>query len=454
MAIPWNSIDPQWAWSPYEPTREAPWNTARAAHLFRRAAFGADSAQLQEAVQLSPQEVVARLFATPPSLESFDQQSKDLANFALATSDIDRLAAWWIHRMLYSPYPLQERMTLFWHGHFATGNDKVADVELMYQQNRMLRKHALGNFADMVHEISRDPAMLIYLDSATNRRAHPNENYARELMELFTLGEGNYTEQDVQQLARCFTGWEVRRKQFRFNPYQNDQGEKTLFGQRRAFTGDEAIDLVLAQPQVAVFIVRKWFRYFFADEPPAPAEALIPLVEQFRKEQLNITNVLRRMLSSQLFFSPWVMGQKVRSPIDFLVTTVRSLRAATNVQLVAEHSGKLGQKLFVPPNVKGWEGGRAWINSATVVGRANAARQIVFHSTTRFDDRELVDVARSHAGEQPEKWVDWLAELLLAIPLHPAARKELVDVAQSSNSPGNLREVLYLMMTMPEYQLA
>ncbi|GIW95605.1 MAG: hypothetical protein KatS3mg110_3646 [Pirellulaceae bacterium] len=453
MSHDWNSIDPQWAWSPYEPDARCPWNRARAAHLFRRAGFGADSQQLDQAVHQSPQQVVDQLIEPPADITAFDQSSGDLVAFALATGDVHRLAAWWMHRMLRSPFPLQEKMTLFWHGHFATSAEKVADAELMYRQNQLFRNHALGDFRRLVHEVSRDPAMLIYLDSATNRKAHPNENYARELMELFTLGEGNYSEQDVQQLARCFTGWEIRRKQFRFNPYQNDEGEKTLFGQRGKFTGDEAVELVLSRPQVPGFIVRKLFRFFVADEPAPPDQLLQPLAEQFREEDLQLRGLLRRMLGSRLFFSDRVVGSKVRSPVDFAVTALRSLRATTNVQMLSEMCGKLGQMLFYPPNVKGWDGGRAWINSATLLGRANLVRQVLSDPATRFDGGGLLDVARRHGKERPEALVDWLAELLLAVPLSETTRMELVDVGRAAGNETAFREVLYLMMTLPEYQV-
>ena len=174
---------------------------------------------------------------------SFRQQSDELATTVLSTGDPRQLAAWWVYVMLATRNPLLERMTLFWHGHFATSADKVNDANLMLEQNRLLRRHALGDFRSFVQEMSRDPAMLIYLDSATNRRAHPNENYARELMELFCLGEGNYSEKDVQELARCFTGWEIKLATFRFNRFQHDSGTKTVLGKSDKFEDGASIDL-------------------------------------------------------------------------------------------------------------------------------------------------------------------------------------------------------------------
>src|SRR5262249_43543969 len=191
----------------------------------------------------------------------FNQQIDELATAVLATGDPKQLAAWWLYVMLNTPFPLLERMTLFWHGHFATSADKVNDAALMMQQNRLLRRCALGDFRVMVQEISRDPAMLMYLDSATNRRAHPNENYARELMELFCLGEGNYTEKDVQELARCFTGWEIKLGKFRFNQFQHDSGAKTVLGKTDVFVNGESIGWILEQPQASGFIAGKLFMH-------------------------------------------------------------------------------------------------------------------------------------------------------------------------------------------------
>ena len=251
-----NEIDPQWAWSRYEPSADRPWDRAVAAHLYRRAGFGASRRELDEAVGRSPAEVVEQLASTEGAAATMQADLDQLAETLLATGDSKNLSAWWLYAMLAAPNQLLEKTTLFWHGHFATGAEKVTDMRLMYEQNRLLRQHALGDFAALAQAISRDPAMLIYLDSATNRKAHPNENYARELMELFCLGEGNYTEQDVQQVARCFTGWEIRRGKYRFNRYQHDTGEKAFLSQSGEFGGEDAVRIVLQQRSAPRFIAR------------------------------------------------------------------------------------------------------------------------------------------------------------------------------------------------------
>ncbi len=304
-------IDPQWAWSRYD----GPWTRREAAHLFRRAGFAASHEELQSATQHALDEAVASLVHDRGS-DTFQSEMEALARTVLATNNPQGLANWWLYRILHTPDPLLEKTTLFWHGHFATSADKVQDTELMYQQNHTLRTYALGEFEPLVQAISRDPAMLIYLDSVTNRKAHPNENYARELMELFCLGEGNYTEEDVQQLARCFTGWEVRRKVFYFNRFQHDTGTKKILGQEGDFGGEQAVQIVLQHPSAAQFISAKLVHYFVMDEPRVDAVLIEPLAQQLRENGFVIGPVIERILNSQLFYSEWSVGRKIRSPIE------------------------------------------------------------------------------------------------------------------------------------------
>jgi hypothetical protein len=217
---------------------------------------------------------------------------------SLATGNVKRLSAQWVYRMLTTPAQLQEKMTLFWHGHFATSAAKVDDAELMQRQNDLRREHALGDLSQLLLEISRDPAMLIYLDSVSNRKSHPNENYAREIMELFALGEGNYTEQDIRELARCFTGWEIKRKKFRFNRYQHDSGTKTVLGTTGKLSGEEGVAIVAGQDTAPQFIVGKLIRFFVMDEPAPPNDLIEPLARELRKNNMQIAPTVRRILGT------------------------------------------------------------------------------------------------------------------------------------------------------------
>jgi len=404
-------------------------------------------------VAKSPQQAVAALVAGPASTADFDREMELLSRTLAAGGDPHQLSAWWLWRMRYTPDPLLEKLTLFWHGHFATSAAKVTKAALMLVQHDLLRREARGNFGRMTHGISRDPAMLLYLDSATNRKLHPNENFAREVMELFCLGLGNYTERDIQQLARCFTGMEVRDSDFKFNTYQHDNGEKNVLGRRGNFSGEEGVKVVLDQEATARFIVGKWFRFFLADEPAAPPSLLKPLVDQFREGGLEIRPVIQRMLSSKLFFSPHVVGRKIRSPVELGIGVLRALEGQSNLHQLAKSLEEIGQAVFYPPNVKGWDGGRTWLTTATLIGRANLVRRIAEGNENRFAGGSLEQLANKHHLDSPDTCVDWLLDHLVAVPPPAEVRARLVETARRANSPQRLADVLSVLATVPEFQL-
>ncbi len=446
------SIDPEFAWSEFEPSDAQPWDRRRASHLYRRAAFGAKELEVEEIAKLGAHSALDRLFQSSDRSESFENESNGLAEALLATGDPRNLSRWWLHRMMHSPNPLVEKMTLFWHGHFATGAEKVGDIQLMHEQNQLLRSHALGDFRAMVHGVSKDPAMLIYLDSVTNRKAHANENYARELMELFCLGEGNYSEADVQQLARCFTGWEIRRKQFRFNSYQHDFGKKTLLGASAIESGEEAIDRVLAQPSLPYFIARKLFRFFVADEPTPSDRFLAPLANTLTEGRLNLNRMVRKMLGSRLLLSDWSVGRKVRSPVELAIGFLAVLEGSTNLDALSNRLREIGQAVFFPPNVKGWDGGRTWVNSSTLVGRANLVHQLVRDESSRFAQKPLTEFVRMRAADW-EQFLTWFEGLYLAVPLSETQRKQIRSAMDSTQGDHRVRTLLSVVATLPQFQL-
>ena len=329
-------IEPDWAWATYEPSSQTPWDVRAAAHLYRRAGFGATPAELDTAVKAGPMNAVQTLLSETTEPQSYLTQMSSLADASLATGNPERLSAWWAYRMLSTPAQLLEKMTLFWHGHFATSAEKVQDAELMFVQNQLLRKFAVGDFAGLLLEISRDPAMLVYLDSASNRKAHPNENFAREIMELFCLGEGNYTEQDIRELARCFTGWEVKRRKFRFNRYQHDSGTKSVLGDSGTFGGEEGVGIVVGQDSAALFIAAKLVKYFVMDEPQPSPELLAPLANFLRDQDMQIGPTVQKLLSSNLFYSKHSVGRKVRSPVELAIGFLRTLDGSTDSYKLAE----------------------------------------------------------------------------------------------------------------------
>lgn len=459
------AIDPDWAWAPFEPSAEQSWNRYLAAHLCRRAGFGATSEDLDGIVKRTPADFVHEVIQNATQASLLDPEADALAVAMLATGNSRNLAAWWLHRMLNAPWfgqestslnPLLEKMTLFWHGHFATGAEKVDDAEMMFAQNRLLRRHSMGDFGAMVQGIARDPAMLIYLDSATNRKAHPNENFAREIMELFCLGEGNYTERDIQELARCFTGWEVRRSDFRFNRYQHDTGEKTFLGETGEFGGEDGVRVVLKQKALPRFIVGKLIRFFVFDEPAATEPLVEPLADLFRKSNLQIAPVIERILASNLFFSPLSVARKIRSPVELGIGVLRCLDGSSNLDQVAKGLDEIGQAVFYPPNVKGWDGGRAWINTSTLLGRSNLVGEILRDGKTRFAGNNLEVLARQHGADSPEKLVEWLEKLLFAVRLGDPSQNQLVDLVKqaSGDKSHRIAELIHTMSTLPQFHLA
>jgi len=280
------------------------------------------------------------------------------------------LRSWWLTEMLVTPSPLTEKMTLFWHNHFVSSQQKVRSPQLMYRQNVLLRRHALGNFTMLLHAVARDPAMVIYLDSASNRKGQPNENFAREVMELFTLGEGHYTERDVKEAARAFTGWGVDpdRGEFVFRRLAHDDGVKTVLGRRGNLDGDAVLGILLAQPQTAELIVAKLWREFVAPDPDRGEVRRIAQV--FRESGYEIRPALRALLTSDSFYEPGNRAVLIKSPVELVVGTLRQFSFATGEPLpFALGVAALGQSLFSPPNVKGWPGGEMWINSTTLLAR-------------------------------------------------------------------------------------
>ncbi len=430
---------------------ETPWNMRTAAHLFRRAGFGATLNELAVAAEKTPAQVADELLDAPET-PGFQATMKLLSDAALATGNVKQLSAWWAYRMLATPAQMLEKTTLFWHGHFATSAEKVTDGELMLTQNQLLRSFAFGDFSKLLLEISRDAAMLVYLDSSTNRKAHPNENYAREIMELFCLGEGHYSETDIRELARCFTGWEIRRGEFRFNRYQHDTGRKTILGESGDFGGEDGVRIVLEQKSAPEFIAGKLVRFFVMDEPVPSAELIAPLAKELRDSGMNIRPVLRCMFTSNVFYSDFSVGRKIRSPVELVIGLLRCLEGSTNSFELAEAMQTLGQGLLYPPSVKGWDGGRTWINSSTLLGRSNLVRSLITNEKTRFGKASLKEYLATQNVTNPRPIIDHLEMLLFAVPI-PESAKERVEALMKSNGDAGLTEGLHALCTIPEFQL-
>ena len=448
MSAPITTLSPEAAWVPFEPTWDTPWDLRRAAHLYRRAGMGASRATLDRALQYSPQQAVESLLNPQPQ-PTFDADMQAMSAVVTATNDPQRLAAFWALRMLQTGDPLRERMTLFWHGHFATGASKVKNSKLMLQQHELLRREALGSFQRMALGISRDPAMLMYLDATDNRKSHPNENFARELMELFCLGVDEYTEKDIQELARCLTGWVVRYGGIRFLRHLHDTGSKEVLGRRGTFGDEAAVRIVLEHPACGHFIARKLIRTFIADEGEIPKSLTQPLADTLRQHEFELRPLIQQLLGSRLFFES--VGRKIRSPIDVGIGLMRSLEASGNAEMLARRMSQLGLGLFHPPNVKGWVGGRNWIHSSTLLGRANLIERLLHDEHSHFGTARNFRAWCATQGltsASPSERIEWFCSLLLTQNPPAATRKNLESLAD------NPEKLLHAICCLPEFQLA
>ncbi len=365
---------------------------AQARHLLVRTGFAPTQAEVNALVGQSARRAVSELVAraqaarplhpapaftqeppAPPPARAGSREEQQAARLQQFREGLT-LKAWWLREMIDTPTPLAERMTLFWHGHFATSQQKVVRSMAMWRQHEVLRAHALGSFRTLLHAVARDPAMLVYLDGANSRKEAPNENFAREVMELFTLGEasqgGGYTEQDIREAARAFTGWSVERADlsFRARPAFHDAGVKTVLGRSGSLDGDAVLDILLEQPAAARFIAGKLWRELVSPGPD-PAE-LERVAARFRASDYDIAGLVRDLLLTDAFWSPAQRGTLVKSPVELLVGTVRQLGIVVpDTEPLARRAAQLGQNLLAPPNVKGWPGYTDWINATTLLER-------------------------------------------------------------------------------------
>ena len=464
------------ALEPFVPTPSDPWDARKAAHLLRRAGFGPLPDEVTRAVAAGFDGAVDALFAfpaepaAPPAFEDVraaeQQLDSTLDSLRAAHEPINlkthpelrdmyqqvgqqhgralvAVAAWWLDRMASGPAPLQEKLVLFWHGHFTSAFADVHDAIAMFNQNQLFRRHAAGNFQHLLDGVARDPAMLLYLNNDENRKGHPNENWARELMELFTMGIGHYTEPDVKESARAWTGWSLQefrpgdgRRTFAFRPLIHDDGPKTFLGQTGRWDGGDIMRIILAQDATPRFLAGKLAAYFVS---PAPQ---VPLVDamagMLRANGYELAPVLQAVFRSRAFYQPDVALTQVKGPVEFAVGAVRHLgMTAPDWVRVYQAAGAMGQRLFFPPTVAGWHAGTSWMNAGTVFARADLAAALLSGRLGAVDD-----------GAFPT--LDAVAARLLARPLPPQRRATLAQATGGRAS----KEAVHLVMTLPEYQVA
>jgi uncharacterized protein (DUF1800 family) len=420
-----------------KPLPASAWNEACAAHLSNRAAFGATPAEVRSIARLGLDGAVSYFldferfpdFNDRPSWAKPDpernQRIRDLEQMARQVMrstnmseeqkrdeaeksrkaarelqrdqgvEIGELRGLWLRRMALGARPLQEKLVLFWHGHFATSAVKVRNSYYLWRQMDIFRRLGSGNWLELLQAVATDPAMLVWLDQAQSRREHPNENFARECMELFTLGEGHYTESDVTEAARAMTGWslDALNEEYRFRPALHDEGYKTVLGQSGRFYGPDILEIIVAQPQAARFITGKLWKFFAADDPD-PA-VIAALADVFRLNGNNFKPLLRAMFRCEAFYSDAVVASQVKSPVQWLVGSIRLLQTDMPPALVSTEMIRiLGQDLLAPPNVKGWDGGLSWITTNTLLARYNQAAVLV------MGQGNLADRAGNRPGQK------------------------------------------------------
>jgi uncharacterized protein (DUF1800 family) len=460
-------LSPTWAWERYHPSDKAPWNLERVGHLHRRATFGANWNELQTSLKDGPDMAIDRLLKGQNGSAEFDQSTQPLADSIARANNGQQLRAWWVYRMLYGPHPLQEKLTLFWHNHFATSEGKVNNARFMLRQYELMRKHALGNFAELLQGMSTDPAMLIWLDGRNSKKGNPNENYARELMELFSLGIDHYTETDVREAARAFTGWEIQGTEAKFNPRQFDDGDKTLLGKTGKFKPDDIVKICLEQKSAPYFIAGKLYRFLISDTIPATEELLEPLARRFRDSGYNFGQLVETMLRSNLFFAQDMYRTKVKAPVDFALGIVRALEGRVGTTALALSLRDLGQDVFFPPSVKGWDGGPAWLNGQTLLYRQNLALALTSTEDPCFNNRtDPAVLVRKHGKKTEDEVLNFFLELFLQGNVPAGSRSRLQEyLHQSGQQPTpiywtsadaadhRIRSLCRLVLTLPEYQL-
>jgi uncharacterized protein (DUF1800 family) len=450
-------------WAAYAPDERSPWDLRRVAHLHRRAGFAATWEELQRDFKDGPAGSIDRLLAGKSRLAGvpteFEATAKLLGDAAASSNDAGRLKAWWIYRMLFGPDPLAERLTLMWHDHFATGNLKVNDLGAMLRQNDTFRRLARAPFGELLKASVHEPALLVWLDAPANRKGHPNENLARETMELFTLGIGHYTEADVKEAARALTGWGVEDGEFRNKPAAHDDSPKTILGRAGAWTGDDFVAMLLDHPATAGRLAGRLCGLFFGENALEPA-AVKALAADLRDHQLDIGRAVETILRSRAFFAPANLGSRILPPVEFVVGAARALEMLEkppSTLALADWAARLGQDLFYPPNVGGWPGGRAWVTTRSAVGRANFAASLVDGPGVgrAKDSFDALALAKKH-GRTDDDILNFYGELLRGAPPVPAERERLLAALRptSHDQPEWARKAVALLLAAPEGQLA
>ena len=491
-----------------KPLSKDRWSLEMAAHLLNRAGFGGPPPEIQSLADLGHEQAVSSLIdyekiadptlnpdwahpdparqlqirqvnqtGTPEQKKALQQEQNQIQQRQML-----ELRGWWLQRMTHGPRPFQEKMVLFWHGHFATSVEKVRDAYYMWRQNELFRRLATGNWQQLLTEAGKDPAMLVWLDLAQSQKVHPNENFAREVMELFSLGEGHYTEHDIGEAARALTGWSLDRmnQKYIYRPGIHDNNDKTFLGRTGNINGDDVIAQIVAQPQSAKFITAKIWN-FFAGQPPSD-ELNEALAAVLRAHGNSFKPFLRAMFHSEEFYGEDIVRNQVKSPVQWLIGSVKMLECDLPPTIASYGMlRQLGQDIFAPPNVKGWDGGITWITTNSLLTRYNDAEALVQGSVPPLTANDFAKKPGGAGGQKamkvlqrvrmggvnlekilsPEEraskdaMVASLQHRLLQSRLNGEQEKTLADFLNSKEqlNDGDILTAIRLVMSTPEYQV-
>ena len=437
--------------------------TAWIAQLLRRAGFGCTPQELKYYKSLGYEGTLHELL-NPKDVDNSKLEAA-IREQAFDFTNSNDLRRWWLYRMTFSRRPLEEKMTLFLHGHFATSDRKVRNPHAMYLQNLLFRKYALGDFHELLLNVSKDPAMIVWLDNQQNRKGNANENFAREVMELFTVGIGNYSENDIKQAAKAFTGWQTRPDGFFFNKNQHDFCQKNFLGASGNFNGEDIIAILVKNPATGRFLAKKLIS-FYAHESPDKS-FVHRVADVYMESKYCLGAMLKAIFSDKSFCSERTYHAKIKSPAELAVGILKVLQIEKLDNDLPQMMAAMGQDLFHPPSVKGWDGGNAWISSETMMERFNFAARAV---GMRFDElaatASLTQIVERRGLKSAPLLVDYFSSLLVDGDIPRSARQRLVEyvscdldgnkismIEDERTLDGKLRGLVHLIMTLPTYQL-
>jgi hypothetical protein len=478
--------------SPLDPLPRNSWNQRRARHLINRAGFGegsipVSSSELSRMPLSRAVDGFLNFDKTPDQVDEPDflpdklgfhtyrKQLKDEHpdNKEKRKEKLNeykkehrkarrRLRSWWLKRMHRTHTPLREKLALFWHGHFATEDRKVKNARWNYQLNDIFRRTGAGNLKELTFQVAKSPAMLRYLDNDQNRKKHPNENWSRELMELHTLGLGHYTEDDVLESARAFTGWTIKNGEFHYRESWHDKGEKHFLNQSGDFNGTDIIRIIFQQKPVSGFLALKLLKYF-AERKPEP-EVIRALAEKLWNENYELKPALRTLFRSRYFYSEQVMESHVKSPVQLVVGLLNHLQLEPDrkgYRYLTSVLKRIGQDLFNPPNVKGWDGNREWVNTSTLLHRYNLPETLIFGN--KLPDPPVASLFSFPRANSPEDVLNRLSDHLLVGDLNDDQEETLLGLLNSDGGgqkfnpdqhpDQRLKKSLLVMLSSPEYQI-